>query len=396
MTGREQGGGGDSAGFEGKLLELLGDLVNLGGYTEDREELLAKAERLEEELSRRRFAVRREEGELAPHLVARNTRTSGEAPTLLLGHYDTVAPPVAGGHTLSLEGNLVRGRAVADMNGGIVVILGVLDLLSRAGVLEAIPLEVILVSDEERGSGSALPLLREEGAGAARALVFEPGREETGVVLGRRGRKALEITVHGREAHAGIAPEKGINALAEAASILGPAEKKAREFDVTLVIGGRTKVLPGVPNTVPGKVIMSGDLRYHDEGAAAAFLEELKKLVRVTPARMGGAEIPENRVDVLSGRPAWVVTREDRRLFEKARGIARGLGFEIKPVFAGGGSDANHLAALGIPVLDGLGPVGGNFHREDEYILLPTLLQRTLLAEALIRSFPGDREEEGR
>ncbi len=383
----------EAARFEGALLELLGDLVNLGGYTESREELLRKAERLERELSGRGLEVTREEGELGPHLVARNSAAQAGKFTLLLGHYDTVAPPVPGGHRLSLEGNLVRGRAVADMTGGIVTILGALELLGKEGALGGIPLEVILVSDEERGSGSAIPLLKREGARAERALVFEPGREETGVVLGRKGRRALEITVHGREAHAGIAPETGINALAEAASILGPAEEKAKSLEVTLVIGGRTEVLPGVPNTVPGKVVMSGDLRYHDEGAARALIEDLGKLVNVTPARMAGAALPGNRVEVLSGRPAWVVTREDRLLFERAREIVRELGFEIKAVYAGGGSDANHMAELGVPVLDGLGPVGGNFHREDEFLLLPTLLQRVLLAEALLRDFARDPDE---
>ena len=375
----------EAAEFEGRLLELLGDLVALGGYTEDREELLRKADRLERLLSERGLRVERAEGELAPHLAARNSsaRKGGEK-VLLIGHYDTVAPPVPGGHRLSLEGGMVRGRAVADMNGGIVVILGALEILEREGRLEEIPLEVILVSDEERGSGSAVPLLEREGRGAARALVFEPGREGTGVVLGRKGRRALVITVHGREAHAGIAPETGVNALAEAASLLGPAEERARALEATLVMGGRTRVLPGVPNTVPGKVIMSGDLRFHDERAAEAVLEELKKLVKVTPARVAGAKLPENQVEVVSGRPAWVVSRKDRILFERAREIARQLGFEIKAVYAGGGSDANHLAGLGIPVLDGLGPVGGNFHREDEYILLPTLLQRTLLAAELV------------
>ena len=394
---RGPGGGAveEAARFEGALLELLGDLVKAGGYTEDREELERKADLLEEELSRRGLRVAREEGELGPHLVARNAAAGEGKPTLLVGHYDTVAPPVPGGHRLSLEGNLVRGRAVADMNGGIVAILGALELLGKEGALEKVPLEVILVSDEERGSGSAVPVLKREGARAERALVFEPGREETGVVLGRKGRRALEITVHGREAHAGIAPETGINALAEAASILGPAEEKAKSLEVTLVIGGRTRVYPGVPNTVPGKVVMSGDLRYHEERAAKAMIEELERVVNVTPARIAGAGLPPNRVEVLSGRPAWVVKREDRLLFEMAREIARELGFEIKAVYAGGGSDANHLAELGAPVLDGLGPVGGNFHREDEFILLPTLLQRVLLAVELVRRSAGISREEG-
>ncbi len=388
-----EGAGGpapEAARFEEGLLELLKDLVRLGGYTEDREELLRKADRLEGELSRRGFRVERREGELAPHLLARNQASlEGGKGILLLGHYDTVAPPVPGGYEITIQGNTAAGRAVADMTGGIVVLLGALDLLARQGKLRGIPLEVVLVSDEERGSGSALPLLREAAERVERALVFEPGREETGVVLGRKGRKALEITIHGREAHAGIAPETGVNALSEAAAVLGPAEERAARLGVTLVLGGRTTVLPGVPNTVPGKVVMSGDLRFHDPSGAEALLGELERLIQITPARIAGSRLPGNEVKVLSGRPAWVVTREDRALFETAREIARGLGFEIKAVYAGGGSDANHLAELGVPVLDGLGPVGGNFHREDEFILLPTLLQRTLLAEGLLLRFGG-------
>lgn len=382
----------DPAAFEAGLRALLEALVRLGGYTHSGEELEARAERLSAELEARGLAVERIPGELAPHLLATTPAVREGIGSLLVGHYDTVAPPVRGGHRLEERGQRLVGPAVADMSAGLAALLGALDLLAEARLLEKIPLGVALVSDEEQGSPGGAELLRQAAlAGAARALVFEPGRGEDAVILGRRGKYGLSFVIHGLEAHAGNAPEEGVNALSEAAALLGPLEALARERGASLVLGGRVEVHPGAENTVPGRVVLSGDLRFDANAGAPALLEGLSGLLQSTPARRAGRELAHNRMEIGHRRPAWAPSAGDQALYLAAEEQARRLGASLSCRAQGGSSDANTLAGLGVPVLDGLGPVGGDLHRPEEFILAASLPLRARLAAALIVALHDSR-----
>ena len=379
----------DPEAFAGKLLAFTGELVALGGCSTSPEELGPKAAWLADRLTALGLQVEREEGEFGPHLAAFPPGVPARGSTLLVGHYDTVYPSSSQGYQMERVGDRVVGPTVADMSGGLAVILGALELLGGEGGGALPPLKVLLCSDEERGSVSAAPFLRRHAKEAARALVFEGGRLGNGVVLGRRGREGLRLRVRGRTAHAGIDPEQGVNALAEAAALVEPMAAAARVRGASLVLGGETEVRPGAPNTVPGEAILSGDLRYEDPHVLAPLLADLEGLLPATPARRGGAVLPPNRLERTGGRPPWMPSAADRALFESYRETAARFGVTLRPLRAGGGSDANLLAAMELPVLDGLGPVGEGFHRLDESIDPATLLERTVAAAAFLAGSGG-------
>jgi glutamate carboxypeptidase len=209
--------------------------------------------------------------------------------------------------------------------------------------------------------------------------VFESARANGDIVSARKGSAEFTLRIKGKAAHAGVEPEKGANAVVELAhQILALHKLNGLAPGVTVnpgVINGGTK-----SNVVPDEAWVLVDVRATDPAGAEAITQALTSLSANTT-------LPGTRAEI-SGRfsnPPMARTAGVRLLAGLARDSARELGFDLKDVATGGASDANVLASLGVPVLDGLGPVGGLDHSPDEYILAESFVPRAAMAAGLIQ-----------
>ncbi len=312
------------------------------------------------------------------HLVWR-TAAPG-APILLIGHHDTVFPP---GHFEGWreDGNRAVGPGALDMKGGLAIIRTALATLDELGVLAKLPIVVVCVADEEVGSPSSAPHLRELAKGAACALVFESGRAADAIITRRKGVGAMTVTAHGKAAHAGNNHKDGANAIWALAKFVDAAQQltdygKGMTVNVGQLTGGTSK------NTVPELATCSLDLRYETVADAEALVAALR-------AAAAAAAIPGVRIEVSGGAnrlplertDASAALRDEYAACAKAAGLGHG-----EASLLGGGSDANTVAPLGVPAIDGLGPRGAGFHTTTEYVELDTFGPK---AEALLRFLWG-------
>ena len=315
------------------------------------------------------------------HLIWK-TSAPGQ-PVVLVGHHDTVFPP---GH---FEGwrETDDGRAIGpgalDMKGGLAVIRGALLALARAGVLAQLPIAVVSVSEEEIGSPSSKVHLEAVAKGARAGLVFESGRAADAIITRRRGVGAMTVTAHGKAAHAGNNHKDGANAIWALARFIDAAQQltdysRGQTVNAGLVQGGTSK------NTVPETATCSLDLRYETVADAHALVAGLR-----AAAERAAQSVPGVRLDVTGGanRLPLERTAESAALRDAYAACARaeGLG-DGEAALLGGGSDANTIAPLGVPVIDGLGPRGAGFHTPTEYVELATFGPKI---RALVRYLHG-------
>ena len=318
------------------------------------------------------------------HLIWRTPAAAHAAPILLIGHHDTVFPP---GHFEGWREDLGRafGPGALDMKGGLAVICGALAALDEVGALAALPIAVISVADEEIGSPSSTPHLQARARGAACALVFESGRAGDAIITRRKGVAALAVRARGRAAHAGNQHKEGANAIWALAKFIDAAQQQtdyARgvTVNVGLVTGGTSK------NTVPEHAECQVDLRYETVAGVEALVTELAAC-----AAAAAQAVPGTRVEVERGpsrlplerTAASAALRDEYAVCARAAGLGDG-----EAALLGGGSDANTVAPLGVPAIDGLGPRGAGFHTTAEHVELASFVPK---AEALLRFLWGRR-----
>jgi glutamate carboxypeptidase len=321
----------------------------------------------------------------ADHLVWRTPASSTKPPILLVGHHDTVFPP---GHFEGWrepgDGKAI-GPGALDMKGGLAVIRTALAALDAAGALADLPVVVISVSDEEVGSPSSAPHLRELAKGAACALVFESGRVNDMIITRRKGVGAMTVVAHGKAAHAGNNHKDGANAIVALARFIADAAAMtdyARGITVNVgqITGGTSK------NTVPERAECALDLRYETVVDAEALVAALR-----SAAETAAAYVPGVRVEVSGGANRLPLEKSAASAALKdeygACARAAGLGDGEAPLL-GGGSDANTVAPLGVPAIDGLGPRGAGFHTTNELVELASFVPK---CEALVRFLWGRR-----
>lgn len=325
------------------------------------------------------------DGELGDTIVADFAGPSDRPTVLLIGHADTVFEDgTAAARPFRIEGDRAFGPGVSDMKGGLLVALYAIRALREVAGDAAVWLPVgrllyVVNSDEEIGSPTSTPLIRQLAASADVALVLESARANGDIVSARKGMLHLRATITGRAAHAGVEPEKGRNALLEAAhKTVALHELNGRWDGVSVNVGalhGGTR-----PNIVPAEAVLTLDMRArtHDE------LDAAESAIR---AILSSSAVPDTTtaVEVLAHSRPMEKSDAAGRLVERAVRVAAELGFELRDAATGGGSDANTTAAEGVPSIDGLGPVGGSDHSPLEYIELDSIVPRTaLLAELLV------------
>jgi glutamate carboxypeptidase len=297
---------------------------------------------------------------------------------LVLGHLDTVYPiGTLAKMPFRMRGGRAWGPGTFDMKGGLVLALGAVDALLAVGVRPRKRVVFLWTSDEEIGSETSRRVIESEARRSDAVLVLEPalGREGR-LKTERKGVGGAEIIVTGRAAHAGIEPEKGVNAVHELALQIARLMKmndRARGITVqaTVVEGGTAA------NVVPERAQAAVDIRFSrvaDAGRIEKRLRGLRPILR-------GA-----RVEVRVGRMRPPLERSAgvRELFSVARGLMGEMGLSLGEAATGGGSDGNFTAALGVPTLDGLGAVGDGAHSLREHVVVRELGVRAALIAGLL------------
>ena len=306
------------------------------------------------------------------HLTARPT-----APVQLLftGHMDTV---FAADHpfqeTRWLDDATLNGPGVADMKGGIAVMLAALKAVERSPLADRIGYEVVINSDEEVGSLGSAPLLEQAARGKRAALTYEPAALPDGTLAGARpGSANYAIVVRGRSAHAGRNPEDGRNAVLAAADLalrLAEARYPGLSINPSRIEGGSPS------NVVPDLAILRVNLR----PAGPADEERARKLVDELVRSIAGKHEVQVQAHGGLGRPPKPLTEEAEALFNLVKRAGADLGQTIAWQPSGGVCDGNNIAACGVPVVDTMGVRGGKIHSEEEYLIVDSLKERAALS----------------
>jgi len=276
---------------------------------------------------------------------------------------------------LHRDGDRVHGPGTFDMKAGIAIGIAAATAL-RATSTPHPPITMLWTTDEEIGSGSSRDVIEAEARQSRAVLVLEPALPGGALKTARKGCGEYELVVHGVAAHAGLDPGKGASAIHELAALIASIER-LQDLDrgITVnagVISGGTR-----PNVVAAEARASIDVRAKTMADAAVVDAEMRRL---QPARAG------TRLTVQGGfeRPPLERTDAVAALYARAAAIAKTFGRELHEGSAGGGSDGNFTAALGVPTLDGLGAIGDGAHAAHEYVDASALPWRAALLAGLI------------
>ncbi|MFF5112098.1 M20 family metallopeptidase [Streptosporangium sp. NPDC000509] len=399
------------------MLEDLEELVACESFSADHE-AVARSARVVADQGFRRLGARAETIVIGG--VTHLRWTFGTPRVLLVGHHDTVWPlGTLAERPWSVSGGIARGPGVFDMKAGLVQAFHALAALpSPDGVC------VLVTGDEEVGSPSSRALIEESARGLAAAFVLEASADGGALKTARKGTSLYEFVVRGTAAHAGLEPEKGVNAGIELAHQIlavtriadrvngAPHTMTTAETSPAATRGlsllhdprpgsaapgtpsggpdglGRTTVTPTVlsagttANTVPALARLSVDVRV----PTLAAQERVDELMRALSPRLAGT-----RLEVTGGpnRPP-LEEASSAGLFAVAQRIAAGLGLApLIGVGVGGASDGNYTAGAGCPTLDGLGAVGGGAHADGEHVVVAEMPGRTALLAGLLRATLG-------
>jgi glutamate carboxypeptidase len=298
------------------------------------------------------------------------------APTvLILLHVDTVFPPgTAAQRPFHVQEGRATGPGVADMKGGVVTALMAVQAATEAtSGLQGLNLRVLCTPDEEAGSIRSRTFIERSAEGAAVALVFEPGRPGGEIVTGRRGLRRYRITVHGRPAHTGVEPWSGANAIEELAHKIVAVQglnDRDRFLSVTAaMVRGGSRI-----NIVPDAASVDVDVRIPDLDTADRVADAIDALVQ--DCRVSGTV---TEYEVLGERPPMTPGADALTCAGQMQVIARMLGADVDAITTGGGSDGAFVSRLGVPTVDGLGPVGGGYHTPQEFLTVDTIASRAAM-----------------
>ena len=296
---------------------------------------------------------------------------------LLCTHLDTVHAHWQGA-TWSETGSRVVGPGVADMKGGVLVVLLALRALRQAGIRD-LSWTVVATTDEETGSWASRDALASLAPGHAAAFIPEPAMADGSIVVQRPGSARVSIEAFGRAAHAGRDAAQGISAVTALCEAVAAAARLAdpprRIVNMAILRGGEAT------NIIPDRASAVGNIRWQTEADGEALMAGLSAL-----GRGGPNDLPHVVIDLQVNRPVKERTEAVESLVRCMQDAAAVLGLRVGAGFTGGVSDGNIIQAAGVPTLDGMGVRGGNLHRHDEFAELDSLGERAaLLALTMLR-----------
>ena len=307
---------------------------------------------------------------------------------LLIGHMDTVFEPgTVAQRPFRVDDGIAYGPGVSDMKGGLLAgLYAIAAVRNELGSLPFGRLTFLANPDEEIGSPSSTPHIREVAVQADACLVLECARANGDIVSSRKGIADLRIAIHGRAAHAGVEPEKGRSAVLAGAHLVTAIHAlNGLRPGVTANVGVFTAGTR--PNIVPDEAHLEVDLR-------AIRRADLEAAVDAARALADQPAVPDVSMTIETMARWWPMEKlaVSERLVEHAGALARRLGFEARDAATGGASDANTTSGMGVPTLDGLGPIGGRDHSPDEYLEVDSIVPRTALVAALLVAIARDPE----
>jgi glutamate carboxypeptidase len=304
---------------------------------------------------------------------------SDKKPILLIGHTDTVHPIGAKAkNPTRIENGKFYGGGIFDMKANCVLILEVLKSFGELNLKPLRPITVLLSCDEEIGSQTGRAIVEREAEKSEICLVCEPsalGKVKTG----RKGTGNYTLMARGVPAHAGLEPEKGASAILEIARQIEKLHRlnnleNGTTVNVCLINGGTAS------NVIPENASCSIDVRFDSMAEAKRIEQEIRNLKSFDPK-------VSLEISGETNRPPMERSEAVINLYEKARKIAADFGYELGETQVGGASDGNFVAALGVPVLDGLGISGGGAHTLEEFIYVEDIPKRAnLLANLILQS----------
>jgi len=309
--------------------------------------------------------------------------TDGQAESdkqlMIVGHLDTVWPA---GTLAARPFRITEGRAygpgIFDMKAGVSIATFALRALKELGRTTRRRICMLMTCDEETGSHFSRPFIEDEARRAHAALVLEPPIPGGAVKTARKGVGEFELIVRGKPAHAGNDPRAGVSAITEMAhQVLAINRLVDYAHGTTLNVG---VVRGGVlSNVIAAEAHAAIDMRFANIAEGERIEQAMQRLTPV----LDGA-----RLEVRGGinRPPLVRTPEIAALFAQARELAGEIGYDLREGAVGGGSDGNFIAALGVPVLDGLGVDGAGAHAEHEHILIDDIARRAALLARLMET----------
>ena len=312
------------------------------------------------------------------HLMLR-VRPDAPRRFLLTGHMDTVFPA---GHPFQtqqwLDAETLVGPGVADMKGGIAVIIAALTAFETSTAAGSVGYDVLINSDEETGSLSSAALIAELAKGKAAALTYEPSALPDGTLAGARsGSGNWSLTITGKSAHAGRNPQDGRNAIVAAAALtlgLKALERSGLTINPARIDGG------SATNVVPDLAVLRFNIRPRELALAEAFEVGLAQLLAQVETEHGVAIHRHGGIS----RPPKALDPRAEKLFGIVEECSALLGSPISRIASGGVCDGNNIAACGVPVVDTMGVRGGSIHSPDEFLIVPSLLERARLSALVL------------
>ncbi|EOD77981.1 Acetylornithine deacetylase/Succinyl-diaminopimelate desuccinylase [Grimontia indica] len=317
-------------------------------------------------------------GKAGSGLEIRNKPENDVIDLMLIGHMDTVFPVgTAAARPMSVDEQRAYGPGVSDMKSGLLNVVYALRSLDKA-VLDKMSICVCMNPDEEIGSLHSETWLKSVAKDARTVLVAEAARADGSLVKARKGMARYKITFKGKAAHAGNEPQNGRSAISEMAHwILAINAMTNFESGTTLNVG----VVNGGAgaNIVPEHAEAIVDVRFWDNDEYADIDQKIRVLTESPFIEGVSVEL-----DRQAYKPSMVPSEETESLMAMVEETGRELGMDITWQAVGGGSDANLTAVLGVPTLDGLGPIGAGFHSDEEYLLLESIEPRIELLKRVI------------
>ena len=301
---------------------------------------------------------------------------------MFLGHMDTVFPPgEVQKRPFAVDGHRATGPGVCDMKGGLLVALHVLEALHQQGLMERLTLRVCFNGDEEVGSRASRDWIETHARHSRRVFVFEPCRPGHAFVLNRKGGGSFRIKVRGTAAHAGVEPEKGANAAVElahqvlAVNRFNASAPEGVSAHVTVLQGGEKT------NIIPDEAWAKVDVRVARKNQISGVESFFRSLPDST--HVPGVSL---RVSGGVGRPPMEADPATMQLWGQFERAAAKMGLGIDAITTGGCSDGNFSSAQGTPTIDGMGPIGANAHRQDEYVDLSSIAPQIQLITSVCQA----------
>lgn len=310
------------------------------------------------------------------HVIARLNPGSSKGKILISAHTDTVFND---GDTkrypFRIEGDYAYGLGISDDKGGITTAYYALKIMYELHRIPDLEIVIIFNCDEEIGSPTSRCIFKDEGKDALYAFVFEPTRENNGIITLRGGIGYYTVEVWGKEAHAGAQFLEGRNAVAELADkVLRIYQMSKIEeniiFNISSIEGGKIK---DIPSTIPGYAKARFSIRSMNEDTIQEILSNVRKLE--SQIIIDGCKVS------ISGDFVYLPMERERNLplYGLAREAGKRIGVELEELHTLSGSDANHLAETGTPTIDALGVYEYGMHTFEEHIYIPSLMERTKL-----------------